>query len=84
MTVKRQCILCQEKIYESSTANLQVNVVVQNIIEKKYPHMTERRQQEHNLQMKEEIERKKLLQFSQSAKIPVIRCAANVFKNMQA
>ena len=66
-------------------ANLQVNVVVQNIIEKKYPHMSERRQKEHDQYMAQQEERKKKAQFdSKESKIPVIRCDANVFKNMQA
>ena len=83
LSQKRQCILCQEKIYESSMANLQVNVVVQNIIEKKYPHMSERRQKEHDQHMAQQEERKKKAQFdSKESKIPVIRCDANVFKNM--
>ena len=36
------------------------------------------------MKMKAEEERKKLLQFNQGAKVPVIRNAANVFRNMQA
>ena len=55
-----------------------------NIIEKKYPHMSERRQKEHEKYMVQQEEKKKKSMFDKESKIPILRCDANIFKNMQA
>ena len=56
---RRECTLCKTKIFESSYANLQVNFMLQDMIEKKYPNLVAKRQKEfEELQAKREEEKK--------------------------
>lgn len=48
LRVRRECTLCKAKIFESSMENLQINFLVQEVIEKKYPDVMAKREQEFN------------------------------------
>lgn len=57
LSVRRECTLCKAKIFESSFENLQINFLVQDLIEKKYPDVMAMREREFNeLRQKREIE----------------------------
>ena len=57
LSVSRECTLCKAKIFESSFENLQINFLVQDLIEKKYPDVMAMREREFNeLRQKREIE----------------------------
>ena len=59
LSVRRECTLCKAKIFTSSFENLQINFLVQDMIEKKYPDVMAMREKEFNeLKQKREEEKK--------------------------
>ena len=51
--------MCKTKIFQSSYANLQVNFMVQSMIDKKYPDIMVKREQEYNVVLAKREEEKK-------------------------
>ena len=81
---RRECTLCKTKIFESSYANLQVNFMLQDMIEKKYPNLVAKRQKEFEELQAKRAEEKKQREEQKNGQIPVLFSKAHVFKNMSA